>query len=208
MILHFIKDHGGEIHAYTEQELHDKIMEDEKLGYYDTSSPIGMFPMPSWCAPLVEIGKVVSKISTKNFREDICRMVLTRCTYFLDAGYNFGALQREAIWECFTELPPDTELNCEIRANYISSYIDYIIRDENYFKAHSGGSWRRFCQDFRRGANYGWEELYRVEEISNWAKELHEDFKNRVEQAESENLFEKEESNGLKTFVCSVVNSL
>ena len=204
MILHFIKDHRGRTHAYTEQEFHDKIMEDEQLGYYNMSSPIDMVPMPSWCAPLTEIANVIDKFSIKILREDICRMVLTRCTYFLNAGYGFGAPQRDAIWTCFTELVPDTELNREIRANYISSFIDYIIRDENALKAHSGDNWQNFCQDFHQNAVNEWKELYRIEEISEWVKELQADFRNRLKQAEKEALFKKEENT---LYVINVVNN-
>lgn len=194
MILHFLKDHRGKYRAYDEIELHDLIMEDDSRGYFDTSSPVEMKPMLSWCAPVTEIANVIDKFDNRAFKDDVCRTVLNRCSYFYGQGYRFKKDAETAVWKCFAELTPDLGKNHEARENYIDHFINVIIRDQGVLRNYSGDFWHKFCQNFYNKKVDTWKGLYHVTDFSKWAEEVEKGFIDHLEEAEKKGLFEKEEA--------------
>ncbi len=114
-VLHFIKDHRGVCHGYTEAEFHRAIMEQSAHSDYN------------WCAPVTEISKATGKFCNQIFRDDICRAVLDCYSrlFFKDMVWN-DAIEI-AIWKCFVRLSPDLEENQKSRDNYADKYVDFKI---------------------------------------------------------------------------------
>lgn len=209
MILHFIKDHDGRCRAFSEQDLHDAVLEDEARGFYDTSSPVGMKPMLSWCAPVTEIASVIDEFENKTFKDDVCRTILNRCSFFHEQGYIFKEDAETSMWKFFTKLSPDLAKNYEARENYIDKFIDrVVIRGQIYPTSHGGNTWRKFCQDFRKENQNSWKGFYKAEDFLKWAEEIKKDFKERYEKAEKESLFKEEDERDLGLFVKTMLRSM
>lgn len=209
MILHFIKDYEGRFRAFNEKDLHDAIMEDESRGYYDISSPVDMKPMLSWCAPVTEIASVIDKFENKTFKDDVCRTLVNRCSFFHEEGYIFKEDTEAAIWKFFAELTPDSGKNYEAKENYVNQFISHvIIRGQVFPSSHDGDIWRKFCQDFQKEMQNTWKGLYRTEDFLEWAEALREDFSTRLKEAEKQNLFKEEDERNLELFVRTMLRSV
>ena len=113
--LHFIKDHRGVCHGYTEVEFHRAIM--EQSAHSDLS----------WCAPVTEISKAMGKFYNQTFKDDICRAVLDCYSRLFYKDMIWNDAIEVAIWECFVLLSPDLEENQKSRDNYAGKYIDFKI---------------------------------------------------------------------------------
>ena len=178
-VLHFIKDHKGVCHAYTETEFHRQIMDDAKHSGHN------------WCAPVMEIAKAMGKFKNQLFKDNIYRAVLDRFSRLFmhdDAGYDEAT--SIAIGECFMGLSDSIE-NRRIQVNYINKYLDFEMMMEPISRLHMHDeNWQKFCQVFIDEKNREWPKFHSVKEIARWADNISRDFARRLKKAESEKFFE------------------
>ena len=175
---YLIADHSGNYHIYTARKFHDVIMEDANQSYYN------------WHAPVQEIARAV-KTFPKEYRDDIYRAVL-KCFAYLQIEHQISPSEQEAIWRCFLMLEPDEDKNDKAKKNYAHCLINKAIKTRHFLSFHLGDSWGNFCQTFRDEKNAEWPKLKSSEELTEWAKGLHEEFAKRLEKAETAGIFKED----------------